>query len=262
MKSSTEARHGARLVAGFLVAVALMAGCGQSAKKDRREKMSRSKVAIANRLFQMGRAQEALGQANQAIEEWGKNPQAWLVRGQILFAIQEYDRAIADFTTAISHRPGYADALSWRAWARVEKGDFAAAEADWKKALEDTTSLTPEKIYLNLGKLYDRTGREEEALESLQKAVTVNPAYSRGHYELGKAREMRGNTSGAIASYQAALGGMNESSELNLRLAMILEKTGDGARAREHFQRVIELDPDGPEADTARDHLKRLDLAS
>jgi len=42
----------------------------------------------------------------------------------------------------------------------------------------------------------------------------------------------------------------------------MLERSGDGARAKEHFKRVIELAPDGPEASTAREHLKRLGTPS
>jgi len=247
----------------ILVALAAASpACMNGAKKARAQKMSASHVAVAQKLFQQERMQEALGMANRAIEDNKKNPEAYLIRGQVLFAIEEYDKAIADFTTANDLRDPFADALSWRGWTKAETGDYAGAEADWKHALEDTTSLTPEKVYLNLALLYEKTGRNSLAMENLERAVTVNPAYSRGHFELGKARQEAGNTSGAIVSYEAALGGMKDSPDLNLRLGLVLESSGEGARAREYYKRVLELDPNGVEATTARDRLKRLEPSS
>ena len=101
-----------------------------------------------------------------------------------------------------------------------------------------------------------------QSIENLEKSVVINPAYARGHYELGKMREEAGDASGAISSYQAALGGMRDSADLNLRLALALDSNGEGALAREHFKRVMELSPDSPEAAKAERHLKRLDSAS
>jgi len=261
MRSWTEDRR-IRLAVLLMPLAAFATGCVASGRKVRMEKLSGSHVAIAQKLIRQQRLQEALGQANLAIQEWKKNPDAYLVRGQVHFGIQEYARAIEDFTTADDLRPPFADALTWRGWARAESGDAEGAERDWKRALEDTTFLTPEKVYLNLALLYQQTGRTAEANENLEQAVTVNPAYSRGHFELGKARQEAGNASGAIVSYMAALGGMNDSPDLNLRLGLVLESTGEGARAREYFKRVLELAPDGNEASTAREHLSRLEKSS
>jgi len=55
---------------------------------------------------------------------------------------------------------------------------------------------------------------------------------------------------------------MKNSADLNLRLALALERSGEGAKAREYFKRVIEINPTGPEAATARDHLSKLESPS
>jgi tetratricopeptide (TPR) repeat protein len=261
MKFLTESR---RLGAWIAVALVLTAStaCFSSGKKIRAMKLSASHVAIANKLFQQQRMQEALGQANQALQLWGKNPYAYLMRGQIYFGIREYERAIVDFTSANDLRDPFGDALNWRGWTRTEIGDMEGAEEDWNLALQDTRFLTPEKIYFNLALLYRKQGKSPQSLKNLEKAVIVNPAYARGHFELGKMREESGDSSRAIISYEAALGGMRNSADLNLRLALVLESNGEGARAREHFKRVIALSPDSPEASKAAAHLKNLDSAS
>lgn len=246
----------------LLAALVFTAGCLDPEKKMRAGKRSASHLSLARKLMENQRMRDALVQVDMALDEDRKNVEAWLVRGQVHFAIGEYVLAIEDLDQALKLRPSFTEARSWRAWARIESGDAAGGEADYREALRDTTYTTPEKIHLNLGLLLIKEGRPAEGLDELKRAVKVNPAYARGHYELGIVQEKDGNTTGALVSYQAALGGMKDSADLNLRLALALEKTGEGARAREHFKRVIEIAPDGAEAATARDHLKRLESSS
>jgi Tfp pilus assembly protein PilF len=261
MKFSTESR---RVAAAAVLLLAFLGGlaCVTSQRKIRHQKRSAAHVALARRLIEQHRLHEALTQTNLALEEWKKNPAAFHVRGQIRFGLELYLQSVDDFTQAMEFGEDVTESLVWRAWARAESGDFAAAEHDWLKALGDPHYPTPEKIHLNLALYYLRDGRRDNAVSHIERAVQMNPAYSRGHYELGKLRQESGDLDGAIVSFQAALGGLKNSPEVNLRLALVLEESGEGARAREHFKRVIELSPDGPEADTARDHLKRLESAT
>ena len=258
MKSSNRSLR----VLAAVAAACLLAGCVSAEKRIRSEKRSASHLALAEKLLEQRRSQEALAQADLALKEWKKNPDAWFVRGEINFSMGAYVAAIDDFTSAIGLRPVFTEARSWRAWARIESGDLRGAEEDYRTALQDRIYPTPEKIRLNLGLLLIRTGREEEGVAELKEAVRLNPAYARGHYEVGKVHERSGNISGAIVSYQAALGGMKDSADLNLRLALALERSGEGAKAREYFKRVIEINPTGPEAATARDHLSKLESPS
>ncbi|MBI3448444.1 MAG: tetratricopeptide repeat protein [Acidobacteria bacterium] len=261
MRFSTSSR--AALAAALLLPLALASGgCVSADKKIRAAKRSDSHIALAQKLMGDNRLPEALNQADLAIQEAKKNPEAWMTRGEVEFMRSEYDKAIEDFTAAIDRRPQFTEARSWRAWAYVEKGNFPAAEADYREGLTDRTYFTPEKLHMNLGLLLLRMGRESEGLAELKESVASNPAYSRGNYELGKVLERNGDLRGALAAYESALGGMKDSADLNLRFAIALERNGDGGRAREHFKRVIELSPNGPEAPTARDHLKRLEASS
>lgn len=261
MKSWTDSARLARGAAALLVALSILA-CAPSQKRVRREKLAESHMALARKLVEQQRLPEALTQANLAIEKWSKNADAWFVRGQVNFGLALYTQAIEDFSTAMRLRNDFTDALSWRAWAAAESGDPAGAERDWMLALGDPHYPTPEKIHLNLGLLLVREGRVPEGIRHLERSVSMNPGYARGYYELGKVKQEAGDLGGATVAYEAALGGMKNSADLNLRLALALEAQGEGARAREHFKRVIELTPDGPAADLARDHLRRLEPAT
>jgi len=261
MRSSINARA---ILAAGLGAALFVSGpaCAASEKKIRAQKRSDTHLALAQKLMEENRLPEALNQADLALQESKKNPDAYMARGQIEFLRTEYARSIDDFTQALHYRPIFTEARSWRAWAYIESGNLAAAAQDYREGLNDRTYLTPEKLHLNLALLLYRTGRDAEGLQELKLAVATNPAYARGHYELGKALEKNGDLKSALGSYEAALGGMKDSADLNLRIALALEKSGEGGRAREHFKRVLEISPDGPEAPTARDHLKRLEASS
>jgi tetratricopeptide (TPR) repeat protein len=261
MKSSVDMRARILPALGVLLVLAGTA-CASSERRVRAAKRSDTHVSLAQKLMADQRYSEALNQADLAIKESKKNPDAYLTRGQIEFMRAEYPAAIEDFTTARRYRPLLTEALSWRAWAYIESGNLAAAEADYREGLKDRTYLYPEKLHLNLALLLYKMGRDAEGLVELRSSVSASPAYFRGHYELGKALEKNGDVTGALASYEAAIGGMKDSADLNLRLALALEKAGDGGRARAHFKRVLEISPDGPEATTARDHLKRLEASS
>lgn len=261
MKSSIDVRRLVRAGAALLAAVALLA-CVSAQKRFVDEKRAESHMALARKLMEQQRLPEALTQSNLAVERWSKSPDAWFLRGQVHFRLALYPQAIEDFTAALERSEDFTEALSWRAWAAAESGDVASAERDWNEALTDPRYPTPEKLHLNLGLLLFREGRTAEGLVHLEKAVATNPGYARGYYELGKARQEAGDLGGATTAYEAALGGMKDSADLNLRLALALEAQGQQARAREHFKRVIELSPDGPAAELARDHLRRLEPAT
>ena len=134
--------------------------------------------------------------------------------------------------------------------------------SEYNKALEDLTFPTPEVIYLNIGKLYRLKGNNDEALANLKKSVTMNTSFAAGYYELGKTYEKLGKDSDALKAYQDALVGMDENPDLNLRLGLALAKAGNGTKAKVHLEKVIKLAPDGPEATQARDAIRKLQPTS
>jgi tetratricopeptide (TPR) repeat protein len=59
--------------------------------------------------------------------------------------------------------------------------------------------------YNNLGFLFERTGRANEAMAQYQKALDINPTYGDAHYNLGNILLHTGRTDEAIAHYRKAL---------------------------------------------------------
>jgi tetratricopeptide (TPR) repeat protein len=151
-----------------------------------------------------------------------------------------------------------------------KKGDRAAAERFVEQGYQAHTRY-----------------RFTEAIAAYQSAIQSDPSFFDGHYNLGIAAFENGDLPLALASYERALalqpdslkarynfaatleqGGyprdaadeleklaVNHPAELRIHVSLAnlyARKLGDPARARVHYQRVLELDPRYPEATAIR----------
>jgi tetratricopeptide (TPR) repeat protein len=76
--------------------------------------------------------------------------------------------------------------------------------------------------------------------------------------EVAKKRETTGDILGAINAYEGALGDSPRASEIHYRLAQIhADQRKDYVAAIHHFQRCLDLAPDGPFAKECRDYIAK-----
>ncbi len=61
------------------------------------------------------------------------------------------------------------------------------------------------EAHSNLGNVYKSAGRFDEAIASYQKAISLKPDYVEAHYNLGNALRDKGNLSEAVLSYQKVI---------------------------------------------------------
>ena len=217
-----------------------------------------SKLKLASSLFEAGRLGEALSTIEKAIDEDPKYAPAHLLKGMILFKLGTMEDSLKAFERTLDLQKGYTDARIWKATVLVQLERYDDAMREYETSLKDLTYPTPERIHCNIGMLYRLRGDTDAAIKSLLTAVNLNRSYARGYYELGVTYEQIGKNDEALRAYQDARVGMNDDPALNLRLALALLRSGDGSKAKEHFEKVIKLQPNGPEAAQARDQLDQL----
>lgn len=256
--------YGHRTWAVALVLAISVAALAESAagEKMKPEARAASHMKVAQNLYVAGRYGEALSTIDKAIDEDSSYVPAHQLRGQVLVSLDKLEDAIKEFDRTLQLEKSYTEARNWKGFALVQLKRYNEAMAEYKRALEDPTYPTPELIHLNIGKLHRLMGHYDEAMVSLQKAVNLNPSFASGYYEMGVTYEKMGKDREALKAYQDALMGMDGSPDLNLRLGLALVKSGNGPKAKEHFEKVIKLAPDGPEAAQARDAIKKLQPAS
>lgn len=91
---------------------------------------------------------------------------------------KNYDKAIETFTAAINLAPDYARAYDFRGDAYMSKGEPDRAIEDYSKAI----SLNPDypdyaDVYHNRGIAYLKKKKFEKAIEDFNKAISLKPDY-------------------------------------------------------------------------------------
>jgi tetratricopeptide (TPR) repeat protein len=174
-------------------------------------------------------------------------------RGQVLFRLSRGAEAEADFDRALKARPAWADAHFQRAVAREIQGRYADALADLDRALE--LGYTPTSVYLVRSRVHGRRGEKEAAERDFAEGIKTVPADERGWLARAQARLFR-DPPAALADYEAAL-------KLNPRLvyalqgkAHLLSRVDKNREAADALTRLIDVNPDVPDAWSGRGVLK------
>ena len=167
-----------------------------------------------------------------------------------------------------------------RALEHLQQGNHAEAEHLLRALLAGGKARA--STALNLAGLCTRDGRWQEALNLLETALRLDPAYAAAHFNIGHVRRARGDLQAAAAAYQralelkgdlpglvpcfaqtlcelgdleaaatllsSALQARPQDPELHYLQANTLARQGDPAAAMEAYQRALALRPAFPEA--------------
>ncbi|MBT4482504.1 MAG: tetratricopeptide repeat protein, partial [Candidatus Latescibacteria bacterium] len=144
----------------------------------------------------------ALVEANRADDKEGIAG-TYTNRGNAYAKLDQYDKAIADYTKALDINPEYAIAFSNRGNAYSDSGNYETAIADFTKAIEINPRLV--EAYYNRGTAYSGSGNYETAIADFTKAIEINPRLVKAYYNRGVAYLDLGNYETAIADFSKAL---------------------------------------------------------
>jgi hypothetical protein len=114
----------------------------------------------------------------------------YLRRGEDFSGVHDYDRAIADYSTAIQLKPDYAEAYNDRGFAYYLKGDAERAIADYTRAI----ALRPNypKAYNSRGVVYMSHGYGgAKAIADFDRAIALQPDFRYAYINRGNARLLR-----------------------------------------------------------------------
>ena len=137
----------------------------------------------------------AIDLLDRAIAIDQRNPLAFYNRGYAEFALKQYDKAIADYSSAIAIDPRLGLAYNNRALSRAVAGsDLVAALADSDQALK----LLPLNLEVRdtRGFIYLKLGDPALALNEYNAALTIDPNRALSLYGRGLARIRMGDGAG------------------------------------------------------------------
>ncbi|MEM9836214.1 MAG: tetratricopeptide repeat protein, partial [Bacteroidota bacterium] len=136
---------------------------------------------------------EAVSHLNKALQIHPTYKNAYLLRGNAHFLLQQYDAAISDYDQALALDPGYADAIQNLTLALQKGGRFAGEQ---QGDLNKSRNLLLRALSLDgnnyetlrlLGVLNGVSGNRNEALKYFKRAADANPQNADALWNLGTA---------------------------------------------------------------------------
>lgn len=123
----------------------------------------------------------------------------------------------------------------------INMGDYANAEASYKKAIEIEPLMTT--AYINLADLYRMLNRETEGEQLLRNALSINPEMAAIHYSLGLLLVRTGNRQEAMAHLEQAAILEPENARFAYVYGVGLYSGGKHDEALEYLKSALEKNP-------------------
>lgn len=122
-----------------------------------------------------------------------------------------------------------------------------------QEALDRTAALInlfPNDVILHniMGGAHASLGQIDAAIESFDRALSINPDFSEAHYNRANALKEKGELAAAIESFRDAIRLRPVFAEAHNNLGITLQECGDLAAAIESFNQAIAIAPDFAEA--------------
>ena len=195
----------------------------------------------------------------QKINEAGiENKKTLYLEAMVALMEQKPEKAIPPLKAALTIDPNYAEAHNTLGSIYMQQKRFAAAEAEFIKAGSNRLYLTPEKAYHNLGNLYRRQDKNEQALGCYIKAIGFNADYFPTYYELSSLYFDMNKFELAAREIEKARQISPEHPGVWLQIGLIEKARQKTPQAIEAFKQVIKLQPSGSFADRATEELNIL----
>jgi tetratricopeptide (TPR) repeat protein len=134
------------------------------------------------------------------------------------------------------------------------------AVAAYKKAIDANPYAAGALV--NLGTLYYRMRRFNDAESHYQKAIEADPKYPLAHFNLGNLYDEMGDIDRARGHYEKALAVNPSYSDAHFNLALLCERSGQALQAVGHWKSYLKLDSGSSWARVARRQLDRLKSSS
>jgi len=234
--------------------------------EDLKKKVTNSRASLAHIEYLEGKIflakkdyKTAENRFKKAVEKEPDNLAAYVALAEIYAKEKRFDEAIQEYEGVIAKNPKYLAGYMALGTIYDRKGDDQRAQAYYRKALNINNSFGPAANNLAWN-LAERGGNIDEALTFAQKAKEQLPDSSAVMDTLGYIYYLKGSYLNAVTEFQDSLARDPENPVINFHMGLAQYKNNDKAKAKDYFEKALELDPNFKEADEARRLLKEISL--
>jgi tetratricopeptide (TPR) repeat protein len=182
------------------------------------------------------------------------------ISGQILF---DFDASeLGGIKSFPERKPKFNRSHESEAWFQkgLELEESGAPVEDAVDAYRKVLDLNPGAAgaLVNLGTIYYRLHKFEEAEKYYLAAIDADPEYPLAQFNLGNLYDEQGRFPEAVDFYRRALDLNPQYADAHFNLALLCERHGEAMKAVHHWKAYLKLDHSGQWAEIARRQLERL----
>jgi tetratricopeptide (TPR) repeat protein len=191
-----------------------------------------------NRLQQYDKA---ISDYTQAIQINPKLAIPYHNRGNTYNRLQQYDKAISDYTQAIQISPKYAEAYGGRGTTHDTLQQYDKAISDYTQAIQINPKLAIP--YHNRGNTYNRLQQYDKAISDYTQAIQINPKYALAYFNRGSVYNVLQQYEKAISDYTQAIQINPKYAEAYFNRGLVYSTPQQYEKAISDFTQAIQINP-------------------
>ncbi|MCK9419650.1 MAG: tetratricopeptide repeat protein [Nitrospirae bacterium] len=200
------------------------------------EKEPDANIAYVNRgeaFAKRGQLDKAIRDFTEAISRKPSDYKAFYNRGILFSKLNLVSQALADYSEAIALKPSYYDAYNSRGALYAKREQFDKALADYTAAISIDPSRS--QAYMNRGLTYDRAGQVDKARADFDKAIALDPNNADAYYNRGLFFNKAGRLDAALADLDRAITLNPGDPDAYYNRGVVFQKTGQVDKADQDF---------------------------
>lgn len=185
-----------------------------------------------------------------------ENLESLCTKAQNALAQGNTDEALAFYQKALALRSDHPDAHYGLATVHFLLGDLNTSAHHFK----EVTRLDPTKAgaYINLGAVYNRLERYDDAINVLRRGISLDHNRAEGYYNLGLVYRKLGQPDMAIQAYREATRVNPRMGDAHYNLANLFLERGQLPQAISHYKLALETRPNWEKALRGLEHAEEL----
>jgi tetratricopeptide (TPR) repeat protein len=173
------------------------------------------------------------------------DPGDFYTKGEANYKAGKYEAAVKDLREAVKLSPDWEDPHYVLALALIELGRLKEAIEEFKQVVNLAIKDEPKILALyNMGNAYADLGQYQNAIESYQQAIKLNPNLSKPHNNLGLAYAGSDRLAEAVAEFKQAVQVKPDYAEAHYNLGVAYVQLGRKQEAEEHQRILLKLKPE------------------
>jgi tetratricopeptide (TPR) repeat protein len=215
-------------------------------------------------MMMIGRFDTAQIEFEQGIKYNSKSAEMHYNLGKLFSMQDNWENARREFEAALRIDSSYIEAIDALGLTLEALGDDAGAIANYQKAIElnEARKGNFSSAQVNLSAYYNRTSDPAKALEQANKALEIDPKSDRAWFQKGKADEAQGHLEEAVDAVNRAISLNSRASSYYYVLAGLYRKLGKMEESRKALDSFTRLDKETNELEKLRRSANRGGMSS